>query len=60
MMPSNKAIYDMKYQKEKIKRVQVNYQLDDYNKVKAAADAANQPIATYIKQAVQARIDSGK
>lgn len=59
-MPSNKAIYDMKYQKEKIKRVQVNYQIDEYTKVKAAADQAGQPIATYIKQAVQARIDTGK
>lgn len=48
---------DMKYADEHLKRVPINYQLADYEQVKAAADRAGQPVGTYIKQAVKERME---
>lgn len=43
----------IKYTKEKRKRVELNLSLEQYEKWKTAADAAGQPIGTFIKDAVE-------
>lgn len=48
----------LKYAKEKIKRIPLDVQLSYHNDVlKPAAERANTPINTFIKEAIQARID---
>ena len=55
---SNKTIYDIKYQKEKLKRIPLNVQLDYYNNVlKPAAEKSGLPVNTFIKQAIQEKIE---
>lgn len=47
----------LKYAKEKIKRIPLDVQISYYNDVlKPAAEKANTPINTYIKEAINARI----
>lgn len=45
----------MKYAREKIKRIPLDVPLKDYAGIKASAAAANQPVNTYIKQAIRER-----
>ena len=50
----------MKYAKEKLKRIPLDVQIDDYNRIKAAATAAGESVNGYIKRAVNTRIESEK
>ena len=52
------AVY--KYKAKSYKRIPLDVKLSEYDEIKAAADAAGQPINTYIKQAIRQRIDGGK
>lgn len=51
---SNQAQY--KYNAAHLKRVPLDMQLADYEKLRAAASAIGQPINAYIKQAISERI----
>ena len=46
-----------KYKEKSIKRVPLDMQLTDYEALKAAAAAAGEPVNTYIKRAIQERIE---
>lgn len=48
-----RKIASMRYIREHIKRVQVNYQLDEYARVKAYADARGETVSGLIKRAVR-------
>ena len=48
----------IKYAKEKLKRVPLDLKHDDYNRIQAAANAANESVNGYIKKAVNMRIES--
>ena len=48
---------DMEYMDTHQKRVPLNFKLDDYARLKAAADTAGQPVGTYIKQAIKERME---
>ena len=51
----------MKYIKEKQQRLFVNYKKDEYDKrIKPAIDRSGLPIATFIKQAVDEKIERDK
>lgn len=50
----------LKYAKKNLKRIPLDVQLAEYNRIKAAADAAGEPVNTYIKNAINARLESGK
>lgn len=53
-----KKIYDMNYQREKIKRIPLNVQKDKYDEIKSAADRAGESVAGYIKEAIERRMKS--
>lgn len=46
-----------KYKNEKIKRVPLDMQKDDYDILKAAADAAGERVNEFIKKAIRLRIE---
>lgn len=46
-----------KYAAEHIKRVPLDMQKADYEKLKAAADAVGEAVNTYIKQAIMQRME---
>lgn len=49
------------YKKRKVKRIPLDVQKDYFDSVlKPAADAANEPVNTFIKKAIQQRIDREK
>lgn len=52
------AVY--KYKAKTYKRIPLDYPISELATLMAAAAAANQPINTYIKQAIRQRIESGK
>lgn len=51
-----------KYAKEKLKRIPLDVQKEKYEEIKAAADAAGEPVNGYIKKAIDERMqrDSSK
>lgn len=56
-MASRKSEYDIKYQKENMKRVPLNVRKEWYTDVlKAAADAVGLPVNTFIKEAIEEKI----
>ena len=55
----SKKKYDMEYEKTHIKRVPLHFQCADYDRVKAAADAAGETVSGYIKTAIKHRLDEG-
>lgn len=65
MAPSEKkAQYDekrkesmMKYAKENLKRIPLDVQKAEYDKIKAAADQAGEKVNAYIKEAIKQRMD---
>ena len=65
MAPSEKkAQYDekrkesmMKYAKENLKRIPLDVQKVEYDKIKAAADQAGEKVNAYIKEAIKQRMD---
>lgn len=54
---SAKAQYDIEYAKNKIKRVPLDMQKSDYEKLQAAANAAGEKINAYIKKAIAERME---
>lgn len=52
-----KARYDVDYAKKNIKRVPLDMQKDDYDKLQAAASAAGEKVNTYIKRAIFERME---
>lgn len=53
----NKHKYIMEYSKKNYRRVSLSMKFDEYDKLKAAADAAGQPVNGYIKTAIAQRIE---
>ena len=47
----------IKYAKNNLKRVPFDLKLSDYERLKGAADRAGEPVNTYIKNAVNMRIE---
>lgn len=52
-----KTKYDMQYAKEKLKRIPLDVQKEKYEEIKAAADAAGEKVNSYIKKAIDERIE---
>lgn len=52
-----KAKYDVDYAKKNIKRVPLDMQKDDYDKLQAAANAVGEKVNTYIKRAIFERME---
>jgi len=58
-MAYSKEAYEAakKYKNEKIKRVPLDMQREDYDLLKAAADARGEKVNEFIKKAIRFRID---
>lgn len=56
---ANKKAYNMRYQREKLKRIPLDVQITEYETIKAAALAAGETVNGFIKAAVRARIAAG-
>lgn len=53
----SKTEYNMKYAKEKLKRIPLDVQKEKYEQIKAAADAAGEKVNSYIKKAINERME---
>ena len=51
-------ISDIEYKKRMIKRIPLDVQISFYDRIKAAADHLGLPVNTYVKEAIQMRLDS--
>lgn len=51
-----KREYNIKYQKEKMKRIPLDVQLSDYERIKTACDFLEMPVNTFIKNCVFSRL----
>lgn len=58
----NEAGYNAsrKYKEKNIKRVPLDMQLEEYNKLKAAAERTGEKVNTYIKKAIAERMEREK
>lgn len=54
-----KLAYNLSYSKSHYKRVPLDLTMDKYDQVKEAATAAGEPLNTYIKNAIDMRLESG-
>ena len=52
----DKAKYDIQYAKSKLKRIPLDVKKEEYEQIKAAADAAGESVNGYIKQAIKQRM----
>jgi len=52
----SKTEYNIKYAKEKLKRIPLDVQKEKYEEIKAAADAAGEKVNGYIKKAIEERM----
>lgn len=52
----DKAKYDIQYAKSKLKRIPLDVQKEEYEQIKTAADAAEESVNGYIKQAIRQRM----
>ncbi len=59
-MTFDKKAYDLKYAKDKLKRIPLDVPKEKYDEIKAAADHAGESVNGYIKKAVDLRMDSEK
>ena len=50
----SKTEYNIRYAKEKLKRIPLDVQKEKYEEIKAAADAAGEKVNGYIKKAIDA------
>ncbi len=48
---------NQKYRAAKIKRIPLDVQVEDYERIKAAADKVGLKVNTYIKEAIEARME---
>ncbi len=53
----NKAKYDIDYAKRNIKRVPLDMQISDYEKLQSAASEAGEKVNEYIKKAIRQRME---
>lgn len=51
-----KREYNIKYQKEKMKRIPLDVQLSDYERIKTTCDFLEIPVNTFIKNCVFSRL----
>lgn len=56
----NRTEYLNVYAKTHYKRVPLNLKFDEYETLKAAADACGEPVNTFIKKAISERIQKQK
>lgn len=56
-MTQERKEYLYNYQKEKLKRVPLDMQLSDYERLKEAATRADQTVNGYIKQAIAEKME---
>ena len=52
--------YRYKYEREKLKRIPLDVQMEEYQEIKRAAEAVNQSVNGFIKQAIRERMETGK
>lgn len=52
-----KKEYNIEYAKRAMKRVPLDMKKEEYEKLQAAAAAAGEPVNTYIKRAIAARME---
>ena len=57
-MTFDKKSYDLKYAKEKLKRIPLDVSKEKYDQIKAAADNAGESVNGYIKKSIDMRIDA--
>lgn len=55
---TKKALYDLEYAKNKLKRIPLNVQKVKYEEIKTAADKAGESVNGYIKKAIDMRMES--
>ena len=53
----NKKAYNADYAKNNLKRIPLDVQLEKYTEIKAAADAAGEKVNSYIKKAIDERME---
>lgn len=58
-MPANEAKkkYNLQYAKNKLKRIPLDVKKEKYEEIKAAAEAAGEPVNGYIKKAIDDRME---
>ena len=49
----------LKYAKQNLKRIPLDVQLEHFERIKAAAEKVGEPVNTFIKTAIDRRIESG-
>lgn len=54
---TNKTKYDIEYAKKSLKRIPLDVQKEKYEEIKAAAEAAGEKVNTYIKKAIDERME---
>ena len=54
---SPKTQYDLEYAKKNIKRVPLDMQKEEYDKLKAAAESSGEKVNAYIKRAIRERME---
>lgn len=53
-----KTQYNLNYAREKLKRIPLDVQKDFYDELAAAAAAAGEKVNTYIKKAIELRMEA--
>lgn len=53
----SKAKYDMRYAKQKLKRIPLDVQKEKYEEISAAAESKGETINGYIKKAIDERME---
>ena len=56
----NKKRYNIEYVKNNCKRIPLNVQLSEYDRIKGAAAERGETVNGFIKKSIDMRIDSGK
>lgn len=54
----NKTAYNIKYAKDKLKRVPLDLKLEDYDKLKAHAETMHETVNGFIKRAINETISN--
>lgn len=58
-MTFNKTEYQIKYAKEKLKRIPLDLKLEDYEKMKVHCEKQNIPVNTFIKNLIKQELEKG-
>ncbi len=54
----NKKAYNVKYSKEKLKRIPLDVQKEDYEKIKAHAEEQGETVNGFIKRAIKEAMEN--